>query len=167
MKAMTDQNLHAALAGESQAHIKYLAFAEVARREGKPGVARLFEAIAYAEQVHATGHLRTLGGIGQTEKNLEEAYGGETFEIDEMYPAYDAVAKLQDESRAVKIIHYALEAEKQHQGYYQSALAAVKAGGDADVAAATVCPICGHTVIGGAPDRCPICGANGSTFKHF
>jgi rubrerythrin len=167
MKAMTDQNLHAALAGESQAHIKYLAFAEAARREGKPGVARLFEAISYAEQVHATGHLRTLGGIGQTAQNLAAAFEGETFEIDEMYPAYDAVAKLQDESRAIKSIHHALEAEKQHQGYYRSALEAVKAGGDADVAAAAVCPVCGHTVIGGAPDRCPVCGANGASFKSF
>jgi rubrerythrin len=167
MKAMTDQNLHGALAGESQAHIKYAAFADVARREGKLGVARLFDAVSYAEQVHATGHLRTLGGIGKTEANLAAAFEGETFEIDEMYPAYDAVAKMQGESRAERIIGYALAAEKQHQVYYKAALEAVKAGGDAAGSSVSVCPVCGHTVIDGVPDNCPVCGAKGSTFKTF
>ena len=49
MKAMTKENLKAALAGESQAHIKYLAFAAQAEKDGKPNIARLFTAIAYAE----------------------------------------------------------------------------------------------------------------------
>ncbi len=38
-----------------------------------------------------------LGGIGTTDENLKAAWGGETFEIDEMYAAYDAVAKLQEQ----------------------------------------------------------------------
>jgi rubrerythrin len=167
MKAMTDQSLHAALAGESQAHIKYLAFAEQAKRDGKVGAARLFEAIAYAERVHATNHLKALEGVGSTANNLEGALAGETFEIDEMYPAYDAVAKLQDESRAVRSIRFALEAEKQHQGYYKAALEAVLAGGDANAPEVYVCPICGHTVIAGVPDNCPICNAKGSSFHRF
>ncbi|MGB9553114.1 MAG: ferritin family protein, partial [bacterium] len=33
---MTQQNLESAYAGESQAHMKYLIFSEVAEREGKP-----------------------------------------------------------------------------------------------------------------------------------
>ena len=66
MKEMTKENLKAALAGESQAHIKYLAFSAQADKAGKPNIARLFKAIAYAEQVHATNHLKELGGIGST-----------------------------------------------------------------------------------------------------
>ena len=73
MKDMTRENLKAALAGESQANIKYLAFAAEAAKAGKPNIARLFEAIAYAEQVHATNHLRELGGIGDTASNLQAA----------------------------------------------------------------------------------------------
>ncbi len=167
MQSMTDQNLRAALAGESQAHIKYLAFAEQARREGKPNVARLFEAAAFSEQTHAIGHLRTLGEVGDTAKNVEAGLGGETFEIEQMYPAYDAVAKLQGEERAQRSIRFALEAEKQHQAFYKSAAAALAAGGDREDADIYVCPVCGHTVSSAAPDRCPVCGARGSSFRKF
>ena len=167
MNPMTEQNLKDALAGESQAHIKYLAFAEQARRDGKPNVARLFEAIAYAEQVHATTHLRTLGQIGDTSKNVQGAYGGETFEIDQMYPAYDAVAQLQGEKQAIRAIHYAIEAEKQHQALYQETGGLIEGGKDRSEEKVYVCPICGHTVVGGAPDRCPVCGTRGSSFRCF
>lgn len=44
--------------GESQAHMKYLIFAMKAREEGFENVARLFEAIAFAEFVHARNHLK-------------------------------------------------------------------------------------------------------------
>jgi rubrerythrin len=52
--------------------------------------------MAYAESTHARNHLSVLGGIGGTADNLKAAWGGETFEIDEMYAAYAAVAKLQE-----------------------------------------------------------------------
>ena len=167
MQSMTDQNLRAALAGESQAHIKYLAFAEQARRDGKPNVARLFEAAAFSEQTHAIGHLRALGEVGDTAKNVQAGLGGETFEIDQMYPAYDAVAKLQDEGRAARSIGYALSAEKIHQVLYKQTLDTLAAGGDRDELAVYVCPVCGHTVVGGVPDNCPVCNAKGASFKKF
>ena len=53
MHNMTKDNLEAAFAGESQAHMKYLIFANKALKEGLPNVARLFRATSYAEQVHA------------------------------------------------------------------------------------------------------------------
>ena len=96
MRKMTKANLEAAFAGESQAHMKYAIFADKAEREGFPEVARLFRAISYAERVHATAHLRELGSINDTVANLEAAAGGEHYEITEMYPAFDAVAKLQE-----------------------------------------------------------------------
>lgn len=58
---MTEENLKNAFAGESQAHIKYLAFADKAQQENWPNVARLFRANSYAEQVHATNHLADSG----------------------------------------------------------------------------------------------------------
>jgi len=167
MQDMTEQNLKDALAGESQAHIKYLAFAEQARRDGKPNIARLFEAVSFAEQVHATSHLRTLGLIGDTSKNIQAAYSGETFEIEQMYPAYDAVAQLQGEKQAIRSFHYAVEAEKQHQALYTETGGLLESGKDRSDAAVFVCPVCGHTVVGGAPDRCPVCNARGSSFRSF
>ena len=74
MKPMTEQNVQDAFAGESQAHMKYLAFAKQAEKEGYPNVARLFRAVASAEEKHAHYHLKILGGIGATEGNLREAF---------------------------------------------------------------------------------------------
>jgi len=167
MQAMTKANLEAAFAGESQAHMKYTIFADKAEKEGYPEVGRLFRAIAYAEQVHATNHLRALGGIGDTIANLATAFGGEHYENTEMYPAFDAVAKLQGEKVALRSIHYALEAEKIHEVMYLEAQEAVKIGKDIASARVYVCPVCGHTAIGEAPDKCPICGLPKDKYREF
>ena len=167
MRKMTQANLEAAFAGESQACIKYTIFADKAERQGYPEVARLFRAIAYAEQVHATNHLRELGGIGDTVANLAAAIEGENHENVEMYPAFDAVAKLQGEKGAVRSIHYALEAEKIHEVMYGEAKESVAAGKDIESAPVYVCPVCGHTVIGEAPDKCPVCGLPKKKYHEF
>ena len=60
MHEMTKQNTQNAFAGESQAHMKYLIFSEVAQKSGMKNIARMFEAIAYAEKVHAKNHLQVL-----------------------------------------------------------------------------------------------------------
>ena len=166
--AMTAENLAAALAGESQASQKYLAFADVADAEGYPNVARLFRGVAFAESTHARNHLSVLGAIGTTAENLQAAWGGETFEIDEMYPAYDAVAKLQENESAQTSIRYALKAEMDHQGIYDNTLKGVEGKTDLDKTPVYVCPICGHTVVGDkAPAYCTQCGTTGEFFKEF
>ncbi len=167
MRKMTEANLQAAFAGESQAHMKYLAFADKAQAEGRPNAARLFEAIAYAERVHAINHLKTLGGIGTTTENLDAAVGGETFEVEEMYPAYGAVAELQSEKKALRSMNWALEAEKVHAGLYTQAKQALQAGQDAEVGDVYICGVCGWTVVGEAPDQCPLCKAKKEKFRKF
>jgi len=167
MHKMTQANLEAAFAGESQAHMKYLIFADKAEREGFPNVARLFKAIAYAEQVHATNHFKALKNLGQTAANLEAAIGGETYEVEEMYPAFLAVAELQEEKAAVRSNSWALETEKIHAGMYGAAKAAVETGKDAEVGQVYVCPVCGWTGEGEPPDRCPLCGAKKEKFVAF
>jgi len=167
MKKMTEANLQAAFAGESQASMRYKIFAETAREEGMPNIARLFEAISYAEQVHATNHFRALGGIATTPDNLGEAIGGENFEVDEMYPAYMAVAKVQEEKQAMVSIHYALEAEKIHAGMYEVARQSAVERKDITLGVMQICNVCGHTVEGDAPDKCPVCGATRDKFRAF
>jgi rubrerythrin len=164
---MTAQNVAAALAGESQASQKYLAFADVADAEGYPNVARLFHAVAYAESMHARNHLSVLGMIGTTEENLKAAFGGETFEIDEMYAAYLAVAKLQGNESAQTTIRYADAAERDHQVIYETLLKGVRSGQDCGSESVWVCPVCGHTVVGTAPEYCTVCGTTKQYFKEF
>jgi rubrerythrin len=167
MREMTKENLKAAFAGESQAHMKYLAFSVQAEKAGKPNIARLFHAIAFAEQVHATNHLNELGGVGDTVSNLEAAIAGETFEVEEMYAAYLAVAELQGEKGAKRSMTYAIEAEKIHAEMYGDAKGAAENDEDIDIGDVYICPVCGFTHIGEPPDRCPVCNVKKERFKAF
>ncbi len=167
MKDMTETNLWAAFAGESQAHVKYLNFAEQARREKLLNIARLFEAAAFSEQIHASNHLKILGGIQKTLENLREGEKGETFEVDEMYLAYIAVADAQDETRAQRMMMWAMEAEKVHAQLYQAAQQNAAADQDIEATDIWVCTACGFTMEGEAPDVCPVCGAKHDKFRKF
>lgn len=167
MQKMTEANVKEAFAGESQAHMKYLNFAEKAAEEGKDNVARLFRAASYAEQTHATAHLEVLGGIGSTADNLVEALAGEGFEIAEMYPAYIAVAVEQGEGPAQESMNHALQVEKQHQALYARAHNAVQAGDDVALGDLWVCNYCGYTTENEAPGKCPLCGNPRKNFVKF
>lgn len=167
MKKMTQANLEAAFAGESQAHVKYLIFAEKAKKEGFPNVARVFRANAYAEQVHATNHFKALGYLGKTVDNLGVAFGGETHEIEEMYPAFLAVAEMQGEKAAMRTNKWAMEAEKVHAELYTQAETAVTKKQDVAATQVHVCSVCGWTGEGEAPDECPLCKAKKEKFVTF
>ena len=167
LSAMTEESLRAAFAGESQAAEKYLVFAEQAEEDGYPHIAKLFRAISFAETRHARNHLRVLGGVGTTAENLEAAFGGETFEIDEMYPAYREIAKLQGNAQASHSFRYAFKAEMDHRRMYSEARAQALEGADIADAPVSVCLICGHTVIGDVPDKCPVCAAAKEYYKTF
>ncbi|GAA0528495.1 rubrerythrin [Rhizomicrobium palustre] len=160
----TKGNLKTAFAGESQANQKYLAYAEKATRDGYPVVAKLFRAVAAAEAIHARNHLKALEGIKTTLENLTDAQGGEDYEITEMYPPMIAAAEAEGDKRASRSMHYALEVEKVHYELYGTAIAAVTEGKDLGNVTAHVCPICGHTVLGDAPDNCPVCGCAGKSY---
>lgn len=105
--------------------------------------------------------------MSTTSENLQGAIDGELFEINEMYPAYLEVAKAQKEKLAEKSITYALEAEKIHARMYQKAKKSVDAGKDVKLGDVCICSVCGHTVEGGAPEKCPICNAVKARFEVF
>ena len=167
MHSMTQADLEAAFAGESQAHVRYMIYADQADKEGLPEAARLFRAISYAERVHATAHLRALGKVGKTAENLAEALGGETYEVDEMYPAFISVAETQEEKVALRSHSRAMEAEKVHAAFYERAREAVEAGSDVQVGTVYVCSVCGWTGEGEPPDECPLCKAKKEKFLTF
>ena len=181
MHDMTAAHLRNAHGGESMAHMRYLIWADKAEEEGFPNVARLFTAIAAAEQVHATNHFVELRnekgaaqadagagfGLGTTSENLEGAIEGETFEVNEMYPVYMEAAKFQGEKGAVRSFHYALAAEKIHAAMYQAAKQPVDAGKDPKLGPIQICKVCGYTAEGDVPDKCPICNAKAEQFMTF
>ena len=154
----TIDNLKDAFAGESQANKKYLAFAKKADAEGLAQVAKLFRAAAEAETVHAHAHLRVMGGIKGTQENLQEAIEGEGYEYQKMYPEFLSEAQAEGNKAAEVSFKNALAVEEIHHGLYTEALEAVKSGSDLPAGKIYVCPVCGNTVKGEAPDKCPICG---------
>ena len=162
----TPDNLQAAFAGESQANRRYLFFADKADEEGYPQVARLFRAAAEAETVHARNHLEVMGGIGTTMGNLEEAVKGENYEFVTMYPQFIEHAKEDENQRAEVSFTLANAVEKIHHELYQKALEGLNKGQQFKDEPYFVCQVCGNTVGGEAPDRCPICGAPKTKFKR-
>ena len=158
----TDSNLQAAFAGESQANRKYLAFAKKADSEGHKQVAKLFRATADAETVHALNHLKELCGIKSTKENLMEAISGETHEFQSIYPQMIADAEAEGIKGALRSFNLANEVEKIHADLYKKALEIL---GKNEVVEYHVCQVCGNTVEGEPPDKCPICGALKKMFK--
>lgn len=167
MRKMTEANLNNAYAGESMAHMRYNIYADVAESEGKPNIARLFRSISFAERVHATNHYRALGAIKSSVDNLQVAIDGETYEVEDMYPAYRTVAELQGETAARRSTDWAWQAEKIHAAMYQQAKQAAANKEDMDLGPMFICEVCGHTVEGQAPDRCPVCQAAKERFRQF
>ena len=155
----TEENLKAAFAGESQANRRYLAFAKKAEEEGFTQVAKLFKAAAEAETVHALNHLRITGDIKSTLENLNAAVSGETFEFNEMYPKYIDTAKQEGNKQAAWSFDVANQVEQIHAKLFAKAMDALKNKKPMEKTDYYVCGVCGNSVEGEAPGRCPICGA--------
>jgi rubrerythrin len=185
----TKDNLEIALAGESQAHIRYLAFADKADEEGYPGVARLFRAAAQSEMVHAQSHqcalgsqmetienlkapekvkaaiekLKSEGAVKGTLENLQTAIDGETHEFKKMYPAMVKAAVEDNDMNARHSFEYAMSIEMVHAKLFKKALNDPSASADTTY---YVCPVCGHTVADKPPKKCPYCGVDASKFME-
>lgn len=162
----TQGNLKEAFAGESQANRKYLAFAKKAVAEGYGQIAKLFRATAAAETVHAHAHLRVMDGIKTTKENLAEAIKGEGFEFQQMYPGYVKEAQAESNKAAAISFQNAMAVEEIHHGLYSDALSGLDAGADLPAGKIYVCSVCGNTVIGEPPEKCPVCNAPKEKFNE-
>lgn len=122
-ESLTLTNLASALAGESQAHIKYRYFAKIAREEGHEEVAKHFEHTADQEILHAWGHLELLIGKPDTRKCLELAIEGETYEFTTMYPSFEERAR-EENNRTAQLEFASQVAESsEHAEQFKAVLA--------------------------------------------
>lgn len=163
----TDDNLREAFAGESQANRRYTFFAEKAEKEGLKQVARLFRAAAEAETVHARNHFNAMDALGSTLDNLNAGVIGEHLEFTRMYPPFIDKAIEEENERAQRTFDYANTVEEIHYNMFQEMLKAVKAKQPVKDEPYFVCPVCGNTVAGSAPDKCSICNTDGKMFKKI
>ncbi|TFW22051.1 rubrerythrin [Massilia arenosa] len=122
--SVTIQNLEAAFAGESMAHIKYRYFAKLARAAGAIDVAEAFEATADQEVAHAFGHLDLLYPKEKLTpaKALEIAIEGETYEYTEMYPKFRHLALEEGNAAAVAEYDEQIAESKEHAAAFKRTL---------------------------------------------
>jgi rubrerythrin len=174
----TLENLQAAYNGESNAHLRYLAFAGRAYQEQYGEVARLFRAAARAEEVHAANHaavIKKLKGtpearieipvVQSTEENLQAAMKGESYERDTVYPKFLREARAEGNRDAVQTFNYAKTAESEHAKLYSEALknlATLKGSKSKDY---FVCTICGYTTAQMDFSKCPSCFSHKNQYE--
>ncbi|MEI8343755.1 MAG: rubrerythrin family protein [Candidatus Moraniibacteriota bacterium] len=163
----TQENLKAAFAGESQANRRYLAFAQVAEKEGKPNLAKLFRVVAEGEAIHALNHLRVSGEVNNSIENVKAAIVGETYEVETMYPNFLAQAQEENNGSAGITFMGANAVEKTHQAAFVKALDSVEVGKDIEEVQYQICSICGELFEGEVPDNCPICKAPKEKFYQI
>ena len=178
-KATTLDNLMKAYDGESNAHSRYVAFAEKADQDGYGQVASLFRATARAEQIHVNNHaavIQKMGGaakvrlqkieIKSTKENLEAALQGESYERDTMYPDFIKLAKAVGDKDAFRTFNFALQAETEHAKLYKEALDNLDQWkvGKKDF---FLCPVCGYTVAKIAFEKCPVCSTPKAKYEKI
>jgi rubrerythrin len=176
--ATTLENLQTAYNGESNAKIKYEAFAAKAEKEGYLGVAGLFRAAALSESIHAAKHakaIEALGAVAQaavtnpvvrsTKENLKEAIAGENYESKTMYPAFLKKAEADKNQQAMYGFKGAMAAEKEHSRLYSLALSNLKTWKAKKKF--LVCQTCGYTTADLNIKVCPVCSQPREQFTEI
>lgn len=160
-----EKSLKEAFAGESKAHVRNLAFAEKAEKDGFPQIAKLFRAVAEAERVHANEYLKYLEGvIGSTEENLKTAFENEVKANAEIYPPLIRQAMASKREDVVWSFMRARDVEERHAALYKRALSAMVVDREPEY---YVCGVCGYVFDGKLPERCPICRSEKKFFKKI
>lgn len=171
----TEQNLKAALAGESIARNKYTYFAEQARKEGLEDLGKLFDRLAVNETTHAKLWYTSLNGpIQSSMQNLHQAAAGEMEEWSRMYPSFAETAREEGFEDLAAMFEHVADIERDHEKQFMEAVVELskrtKTGENvqkveeekpAQRVPAYRCMFCG-AVYEQRPDVCPVCGAIGS-----
>jgi rubrerythrin len=163
-----------AFAGESQARNKYTYFASVAKKEGYPTIAAIFEETADHEKEHAKrffkfleeGSMREItasfpaGKIGTTMENLIASANGEREEYAEVYPAFAKTAKEEGFPAVAMAFENIAKAESYHENRFRKLIEDLDKQSLFKKSGLTVwkCTNCGfHITAENAPAACPAC----------
>ena len=157
----TEENLKAALAGESQARVKYEIFANQAREDGYVQIADIFQEASDNEREHAKMWLKLLNsGIPDTESNLAASAEGEHEEWTVMYKEFAETAREEGFDFIADLFEKTASIEKVHEERYNTLLENIKADKvfKKDEEIAWKCANCGYIHYGSeAPQICPMC----------
>jgi rubrerythrin len=123
----TLDNLSTAMYGEAFAYVKYLLYAEHARKSGKEELADLFEKTANIERFEHFAEEAQLAGLVRNDAdNLKDAIKGESYEIDIMYLELAQTAKVAKDIAAADRFEEFRHDEMGHRDAFKIALAKLK-----------------------------------------
>ncbi len=171
--SLTEKNILAAFAGESQARLRYSFFASVAKKEGYEQISAIFQETSDNEREHAKLYFTLLEGgdavvtasypagvIGTTAANLLSAAEGEKLEWSVLYPGFAVVADKEGFSVAAHTFREIAKVEAHHEQRYRKLLKNISQGTVFKKSGSVhwKCRNCGyvHEDIS-APDKCPVC----------
>ncbi len=123
----TRDNLSTAMHGEAFAYVKYMLYAEHARKGGNIELADLFEKTAKVERFeHFAEEAQLAGLLGSDADNLQDAIKGESYEIDTMYLEFAQAAKITNDLPAADRFEEIRHDEMGHRDAFKMALAKLK-----------------------------------------
>ena len=166
----TEENLRAALAGESQARVKYEYYASQAKKDGYVQIKNIFQESSDNEKEHAKVWFKLLHGgkVPDTETNLADAVAGEHYEWTEMYSEFAETAREEGFDEIADLFERTATIEKVHEERYATLLENIKADKvfKKDEEIAWKCENCGYIHYGSdAPEVCPMCSHPRSYFR--
>ena len=164
----TWDNLHAAWAGETQAHAKYQYFAEKAKKEGYQHIAQVFTLTSKNELAHSKIWFeQIMGGMPDTLAALKNASQGEHYEWSEMYARFAKEAEEEGFYELASKFKNVGEIESYHMERYDSNIENMEKGEvfKKPEGETWVCMNCGFVHKGAdAPTVCPVCAHPQSFF---
>jgi rubrerythrin len=180
--SLTESNVLAAFAGESQARTRYSLFARRAKDEGYRQVAAIFKETAKNELEHASiffgllegGNVQITAGypagvVRDTMSNLAAAATGEHDEWSAMYGTFADIAHEEGFDHIAAIFRLISKVEAEHEKRFVRLYERLKGGTEFTQERATdwICMKCGfvhHST--DAPIKCPVCGAPQAYFER-
>ncbi|MBP1750025.1 MAG: Rubrerythrin [Deltaproteobacteria bacterium] len=170
---VTEKNLLASFAGESQARMRYNYFASQAKKEGYEQICFFFSDTADNEKEHAKRFFKFLEGgdveitasypagvIGRTTENLKAAAEGENHEHTVLYPEAAKIAEEEGFDEIAKVFREIAKVEMEHEKRYRILLSNIETGTvfKRPSAVRWRCRNCGYVYEGAeAPETCPAC----------
>lgn len=157
MNKRISDNIARCYANESRWASRAEAFALLADKEGRPGLAQLFRVLSEAKRVHAKrfNHLMR-GKIGSTEENLREMVEAEEHNVKALG---STVKEVQAESPSKALRKGFIQTRRTVEEYAEILRSALESEEPIREKNFFVCRICGHIHAEIVPDNCPVCGA--------